>query len=502
MFFLKLKWWWQLIILSLLSLAIYAPIMGNSFLNDDFIVIKRVCIDGQLITPGFFRPLSDLSILFTYQFGGLNPLPFYLSSILLHALSTLLFIRLGIDWKWTANDLQQKFVALLAGTLFFTYPFHNESVAWILGRGALIADTLGIAGLLILVRPGKEVYKLIGVCVCYFVGLAAYETVIVLPGMVFMYLLGEKVSFRKQFTWMAALCLTLALHVLLRISLSGRIAGDYGEGFLNAGLFTFAINAVKTLGRTFLPPMDSPEWLTGLFIVLLILAIGLFYSLRKRLINDRKALYFLYMQMALFMIALLIPTLAGVSTRTSESDRLLNFSSYFFSTIVAFCLVQLMNRAKWVRIIILIIIGGHIFLLEQNNLNWRKASASVRGILSWLAKKEDGKKVYVANLPEEINGAFVFRVGFREALLVNNIDTAGVQVLSSLSRDTASLFPLIIPVAHERNALIVPPYLQIEKKNDNQLFAIRSNCNNCNMLIPADAGLIFWDLKQWVIVPL
>ncbi|AXY75435.1 hypothetical protein D3H65_16240 [Paraflavitalea soli] len=393
-------------------------------------------------------------------------------------------------------------MALLAGILFFTYPFHNESVAWILGRGAMIADTLGIAALLILVRPGKEIVKIIGVCACYFIGLAAYETIVILPAMIFIYLLCNKARRGQIVTWGIALGFTLVLHVLLRRYISGRIAGDYGEGFLNGDLVAFAINAVKALGRTFLPPMDASGWLIVLFIMILLLAIGLFYYLRKRLMNDKQALSWFYMQGCFFLVALLIPSLVGVSTRTSESDRLLNFASYFFSTIVAFGLVHIISQSKWLLMAMVAIVTVHIYLLEQNNLNWHKASTSVREILALLGNNETGKKTYVANLPEEINGAFVFRAGFREALLLNNIDTAGVQVLSSLTRDTALLFPDTIHYTIGANGVMVPPFLRIEKKEDHQWHLIRSNCYNCNLMLQGDARLVYWNRKKWVKLPL
>lgn len=501
MFFLKLKWWWQLIIISLLSLAIYAPIAGNSFLNDDFIVIKRVCIDGQLIAHGFFRPLSDISIFFTYQLSGLHPLPFYLTGILLHGLSTLLLIRLCIDWQWTSDEVRQKRFALLTGMLFFTYPFHNESVAWILGRGALIANTLGIAALLILVRPGGQVLKIILVCICYFVGLAAYETVVVLPGMVFIYLLFNKAGNRQIAAWILALGVTLLLHLLLRIGVSGSLAGEYGSRFFSAALSLFIVNAGKALGRTFLPPMDSPELLILLFVIFLGLAVGVLFYLHKRLCDDKQALFFLYTQIGFFLTALLIPSLTSVSTRTSESDRLLHFPSYFISIIMAFGLLHLI-RTKWVWIIAVVVVCSNIYLLEQNNMNWRKASASVEAILRLLQNNKDGQKTYIANLPEEIDGAFIFRVGFQEALLVNKIDTERVEVLSRLPRDSALLLPRKISYRREGNLVIIPPLLKIEKKSDNRFVAMRSDCGNCNRLLSGNYRLIYWNQAQWIIVPL
>ena len=470
MFFFKLKWWWQLTIISLLSLVIYLPIVGNSFVNDDFIVLKKVCIDGNLNTEGFFRPLSDISIWLTCQLAGHRSWPFYLTGILIHAITTLLFISLCRRWRWASGKETQQQFALLAGALFFVYPFHNESVAWILGRGALIASTMGITGLLILVSPANDRVKKLTVCLCYLIGLGFYETIAVLPVMIFIYLALNKSSLRDMLKWAAALSIILVLYSALRVNISGTLAGDYGAGFLKGNWYTYVIRTLKAVGRAFLPPTDHSGLLIVLSLIVLIIGIGGIIYLHRRLKNNVESLVFLYIQISFFLTAMVIPVIGGVSTRTSESDRLLHFPSYFLCAITAFALINIIHKLKWLMLISALMITASVYLLELNNLNWYKASASVRGIVK-IIKSRTVQKVYVANLPEEIDGAFVFRVGFKEALLMNKIDTGEVMVLSTLTRDEAMKSP----------AEITYP-------------------GNGHLISLKNALLVYWDKKRWRVI--
>lgn len=145
--------------------------------------------------------------------------------------------------------------------------------------------------------------------------------------------------------------------------------------------------------------------------------------------NRPKVLYFIIT--ACWVFALVIPSLGGVSVRTSESDRFLELPAYFLCMIVAHYMVFLQKRRKALHITLFIILAYNIFFLEKNNLNWTKASDIVKETLQ-LAKTNAGNgKLYFYNMPGEIDGAFVFRVGFEEALLLNGVDTSRVKKLSS-----------------------------------------------------------------------
>src|SRR5690349_707849 len=98
--FSRIHWLLQWLILSLLALLLYIPVLGNYFVNDDFIVLKKVCLDKELNVAGFFRPLSDISIYANYMFSGFDPLAYRITSVVIHAFNALLLFRFCKRWQW------------------------------------------------------------------------------------------------------------------------------------------------------------------------------------------------------------------------------------------------------------------------------------------------------------------------------------------------------------------------------------------------------------------
>lgn len=421
LFFFRLGSWSQFLLIVGLSLLLYLPILGNSFVNDDFIVLKRLGPDGQFWVTGFFRPLSDLTLWLTYQLAGLRAWCYYCTGIMGHAIAVFLLVRLCVSWTWTANERQQQAFALLAGALFLTYPFHNESVAWILGRGALMANTLGILALWILVRPGGQVIKMATVSACYFVALAAYESVAVLPAMILLYLVAARQSRRLIATWLLVLGGSLALHLLLRKLLSGSFAGHYGDGFLEGHFIQYLLNYGKALARTLLPPMHD-EWMMVIaFVALVIVGLVIVLALYKGWRTGKPGRRFFLILAGCFLISLLVPSVGAVSTHTSESDRLLHFPSFFVAMILAYVLVTIPGHWRMGCYVAALLLLVQVYWLEENNLRWQRASAAVQYVLSKAKAADKDHPLYIINLPEQIDGAYVFRVGFPEALQLNGI---------------------------------------------------------------------------------
>lgn len=496
--FAQSSWWWQWLITSILALVLFAPIIGNSFVSDDFSVLKKVCIDRQLNINGFFRPLSDITLFINYLAGGFNPAGYYLTNILVHALDALLLFHFCRRWQWTPDAHKQLLFAGIAALLFLTYPFHSEPVVWILGRACLLANTFGILALVIMVSNWKESWKIAGVAVCYFVGMTGYESVMVLPAMVFVWLLAGKAVLRRHILWMLTLGLTLLAHFIIRVKASGGVTGEYGASLMDRDrdLLKLLTGVVKTTGRFFLPPMQQSRLMTMLFIIVAGIILFLLFSLWKRIRADRQAVYFLLSQFALLLLASLIPFFFTVSTHTSENDRFLHLPSFFLCAIMAFVTVTFFYPKKALLWVVAGITLYQVICLQLTLMNWRRASAAVVSILDRLKDREQGRNIYIVNLPEETEGAYIFRVGFREALIVHNIDTAGVIITNRAPRDILVPWPGILQPRKEKEDIFIPPSTYIRQRADGG--ATIGEMNKPGIPIPPNSIIIYWNKQEWI----
>ncbi|MDF2189776.1 hypothetical protein [Paraflavitalea sp. CAU 1676] len=501
MVLLKLKWWWQLLILIFLSLVLYAPIISNSFLSDDFLVIRKVCMDGTLNINGFFRPLSDITLFLNYQITGLNPVSYYITNILLHALDTLLLFHFCRQWKWTVDKKKQIQFAALAALVFLTYPFHIEPVVWVLGRASLLASTFGMMALVIMVGKWKESWKLIGVAVCFFVAMTGYESVMVLPALVFIWLWFEKSGLRRYFMWMTVMGGVLVAHFLIRVLASGSVTGDYGAGMLNFSLPGLGAKIFKVLGRYIWPPLQNVQLITGLFIFSLLGFIVLFFLVWKRLKFEKTSVSYFLSLIAFFLVASLIPFLFGVSTHTSESDRFLHFPSFFLCALIAFVLIVFFYQKPWLRWVTVVIILYQLFYLQLSLVHWKKASGAVNELLSLTKQYSSEGKVYVINLPEEIEGAYVFRAGFQDALLLNRQDTASIVIVNQAKRDELRSWPGRIKPESTPGGLFIPPSVYFKKEPGSPLYNNRNNLR-VRPFLSAKETILFWDREKWSVLQL
>jgi protein O-mannosyl-transferase len=496
--FAKLPWWMQWLLTSVVALVLYWPILGNSFVADDHIVLKKVCIDKQLNTDGLFRPLSDITLYINYMVSGFQPAGYYIWNIPVHALDTVLLFHFCLLWKWTDNEHKQLLTAALSALLFLTYPFHSEPIDWVLGRGALMSNTFGMLALVCLVSNWKTYQKITVVASCYFIGMLAYESVMVLPAMVFLWLLSTSSSINKHLVWMGWMVLTLVLHFIVRVLVSGTITGDYGAGFFKAGVLDVLAKSIKTMGRLFLPPMADSRAFSVLFLLVIAIAGVVIFRLWKKAANDKKGrLYFLQM-LAFLLVALLIPFLFGVSTHTSESDRFLHFPSFFFCILVSFCLVYLLQYRRSLAVIVTGIVIYFICFVEITNYNWRKASVAVSSLLQ-IAREQSGKgKLYVVNLPDEVDGAFIFRSGLREALLLHKLDTASVTIVNQMKRDTQLTLPRIIDVQATKSGVFIPPQVLIVRSEAQPAIAADNKEKVINLSPSPEDLTVFWNNKRWI----
>jgi hypothetical protein len=128
------------LLLSLLSIAVFAPFTGGGFVTDDFAHIARLEARPSLreivATPdafGFYRPVTQASLWLEHRAWGLNAPAFRRTNVALHALVVL------TAWIVARRLLDSTLAATLAALTFLLTPkAHPAAVLWISGRAELL----------------------------------------------------------------------------------------------------------------------------------------------------------------------------------------------------------------------------------------------------------------------------------------------------------------------------------------------------------------------------
>jgi len=425
-----------LIIFVSVSFLLYLPVLDHYFVSDDFKVLYRVCLERIIFIKNFFRPLSDISIYLNYRMGGLDPRFFNSFNILIHGMNGYLVYMTCLFFSRNLEKTKRVQFAVISSALFLTYPFHNEGVVWLLGRGASMACLFSLLSILGFYTVENNILKYTSVCISYFISIAAFESTLLFPLIFILLLVFEKQNDRTIRSWVILLTLTFFVHLIGRMLISGSILGSYGNDFFQTDIRSIISNMAKVGGRLVLPPSKNPVLLTSLFFMLA--AISGFYFFRNlRQIRRGWTRSFVFILTIMLFISCVVPVITGISTQTTESDRMLYFPSVFLCMIGGWLLTRI-KKSEYRWLLFALIISYNLFFLEWNNLNWKRASAVTWSIMSKIqelsrSEKQEGK-VYFLNIPNEINGSYVFRLGFSDALRLYGEDSSRFVAVNYLPR--------------------------------------------------------------------
>ncbi len=406
------------------AFVLYAPLLPLSFFSDDLIVIWRTH-RGEPGLVGFFRPLSDASIAWCHTFSGTDPLGHRAFNVLVHGVCTALVVRL--TFRLTAT----RPAAVFAGLLFLCYPFHNEAVAWIVGRGSSMTTGCTLLFLLALLSD-KGLWSTGSITAsCLFVGLLAYESAFLMPLLAVPVFLWWRPFDRGALALFGTWAGVIAVHLALRWHFTGTVVNTYGTGVWELAATNWPTNVPKVLARLVLPPLSDPRLATALFVVVVLLIAGAAWYFRRRVTVDAEKRQVLLLLNAWLLIACALGVVAGVSTRTSESDRFLYMPSAFLCPLVATVVALLPARSTRIAItgVLLALAGTGLY---HNDRNWIAASATVQDVLTNVPAAPVGHRLFVSGVPGDIAGAFVLRNGFAEGLLLAGKDTARTQLAESI----------------------------------------------------------------------
>jgi tetratricopeptide (TPR) repeat protein len=170
-------------LIALLTVLVYLPALDNDFVNwdDPYYIEENLHIrslDVQFLKWMFstfhmqnWHPLTWLSHAIDYALWGLSPMGHHLTSIMFHALNTVLVVILimrlfneqhvhqSVSQSPNEYGKASLFTALVTGILFALHPLHVESVAWISERKDIICAFFFLLSMLSYVNYAGAVQK-------------------------------------------------------------------------------------------------------------------------------------------------------------------------------------------------------------------------------------------------------------------------------------------------------------------------------------------------------
>jgi hypothetical protein len=282
------------------------------------------------------------------------------------------------------------------------------------GRGILLATTFSLLSLLFYLRARNRTGYLLLSALFYFVALFGYESPLPLPLIILLIELLLKKNYRSW--WIPAFIFLGALlfHLLTRYSFLGSFSGKDVYFRLNTSLPEMLLNVCRLVYRSVLPPMQHTVTAMGALAVILITCLVIYFKTAKSARLQRAV----FTAVLMYLAALLPLVTVGIDTHDAEGGRFLYFPSVFFIwAMVCFFQAVFVNlAARKVALTLVFIYCG--YFLASGNQQWAQASRIIKGILNNPAAVQTNGKLYIIDLPDNLNGAYIFRNGFRQAFEV------------------------------------------------------------------------------------
>jgi Flp pilus assembly protein TadD len=232
------------IICALVFLAYCSSLQGG-FVYDDVFFIKENPLIRDLSNvpaiftsafweasshPGktFYRPLAVLSYAVNFSLGGFDPFGYHLLNVLLHVGNVLLVFALAD--RLFRHTVLSAAVALLFGL----HPINTEVVAWVSGRGDILATFFFLGALVLYVRvyppedsgpsEARRPWLLHGSStLAFLLGLLAKESAATLIGVLALYELAFRPSVPKKGLRLLPFVIIVAAYLGWRVTVLGEL---------------------------------------------------------------------------------------------------------------------------------------------------------------------------------------------------------------------------------------------------------------------------------------
>jgi len=427
-----------LLIFVLFGIVVYSNIINSFFLSDDFLLINEISRNGPFAVWSHspwksFRPLISLSLFIDHKLWNLSPIGYHFTNILIHSLNSFFVFLISFLLINKTQSLEKRMwsLSLFSGFAFLILPSHTESVTWISGRTDIIATFFCLSSFLTYLfykQYSKISYLLISILLSL-CALFSKESVIIYPFVILSYEIYSYVTEEDKNHKLVRIlhlpsiyCIILVLYLLVRYASIGTIIGGYSNRMhLNFDLSQMYKNLVSYSARTFFPYMPKEIFAVLIIIgmALLPIVILIVFRYESRFPSGKedneipKMLFFLMIASVISMLPVIN---LGISQIDTQGERFIYLPSVFSSIFTIFLFDLIINNRKYFIISFVCLSLFFGISLYRSNENWREAGEISESILNSLNNVAKADRLYIVNLPDNINGAYIYRNGIIEAI--------------------------------------------------------------------------------------
>jgi len=346
-----------------------------------------------------------------FKIFGTNPFPYRVLLISVLAFNAILVCQLSY------LITKQQVTSLVSGFLFILFPLTPELTYWITGLGIACSTALTLLAIIyftLFIQRDRPKFLVISLLV-FFTALFFYETAIVLTG----YLLAILV-FTNRLKYLKYLFFYFSLtvvYLLIRVLLMKNLGG-YGGNVLSDISVYYILNYIKLLAKLLI---YNPTKVAGIIVSasIFIILIGI-NLIKKRPISKE---YYKTVAILIFGILIFLTpgALLGISFTLMETSRLLHLASPFLCILLVVLIKRSSLNFCYKGIIVSALAITFSLPIYKDAKSWRKSSDLTQQYIGLIKKKENLGKVYLLNVPLSINGAYVFRNGLVESLMINDV---------------------------------------------------------------------------------
>ncbi len=212
------KNWWQVLLIILIGLVVYANSLNNEFLSDD---IPAIAKNEQLDTFSYVTraPRVFLRHLFYFiinQLFGRAPWAFRSLNVIFHLGTSLLILLIG-------HLLKHKWAGLSAGLIFVAHPLLIESVTWISGGPYTQYTFFTLLAFFFYLRGKEQPKANLWANIAFFLALISSGKAIVYPFLLIAYELSNQTLQKNWRKIIPSSLLTIVWTGILVASIPGRL---------------------------------------------------------------------------------------------------------------------------------------------------------------------------------------------------------------------------------------------------------------------------------------